>query len=195
MTADEKRIAGVTDGTELATIRNAVVSLVAAEKQRVKDKAESDALRAQVRIDDDRWKGDTGSRLDRVQATQTQMAAELARLHMEVGALPTALDGKLTAAALAGRVEQTAAKLEVERQLTAVQLAIEPFVKKGADGVVVRKFLSSGMRLALSILACVLLIGLSVAMFTQHTDWAGDIGGILFALGAVVAIIYGNRQK
>jgi hypothetical protein len=194
MTADEKRISGVTDTTELATIRDAVVSLVAAEHQRVRDKVDSDTLRAQVRTEEDRWKTDTGGRLDRMQAATAHIAGDLQRLHTEVSLLPTALDAKLTAVALATKVEQTAAQIEVERQLAALQLATAPLVQRGADGVVVRKFISAGTRMALSVIACILLIGLSIAMFANRMDLVGDAAGVLAAIAAVVAIAYGNRQ-
>jgi hypothetical protein len=195
MNTHESEILGVKDANGLASLRDAVVAMVAAEEQRSRDRAESDSLRAQIRVNDERWKSDTAGRLDRVQASQEHMAADLATLHTEVGNLPTVLDGKLTAAALAAKTEETAERLELKRKLDAIELATAPLVRKGADGVVVRKFLSAGMRMALSIVACVLFVGLSIAMFAQRMDLVGDAAGVLAAIAAVVAIVYGNRKQ
>ena len=188
MTADEKRIAGVTDGTELATIRDAVVSLVAAEKQRVVDKAESDALRAQVRIAEDRWKSG-------VESTLGDLKRGLEEVRGAVSRLPSAVYEKLTAAALlsATALKTEAALRATDLKASAALVATEK--RRAENKAAVSTFLSRGVRIAMSVAVLVAISLIAYLFFRDGETDVGEVATLLAICSPFIIFVFTTSRK
>lgn len=174
---------------ELASLARSTTALVAAEKQRVADKGESDALRSQVRIAEERWKTGVETRLEDLKTELDDVGAVVAKL-------PTAIDSKLTAQAL---VSATALKAEAEvraRDLKDAAALVAIAKRRAEDGAAVKNFLTRGTRVALSVSVTAALALVGYLLFHDgETDLGEVIAFIAICAPFIIFVLSTTRRK
>ena len=156
MTGPEKDIIG-----ELTLAVNGVLER---ENQRAIDKVEEDRLRKRLRdADEKRWDS-FEDRLDRIQA-------EAVRMRLEVEQLPTIVETRATAAALATKKElDEAVTFAREKELDETVTFARELARQRDARTAVGKFLTRTGRIILSAVVVAIIAALMVVVYTQRHD-------------------------
>jgi hypothetical protein len=191
MNKDNRDALGVTDESDLNTLRFDVDRLVAREEDRHRHRMREEELRVELRKADDVWRERTDHRIDRIQETTE-------KLHDQLDHLPARINGQMKEAVSGQAVAVAqAAKVAAEAVSIAAALAAKERVKTiGADSV--KKALTRSTRWIISVLTMV-CVGVVVATQLSLSHASDDripvLTGTIVAAIAVLSFVWYQSSK
>ena len=192
MNKDNRDALGVTDESDLNTLRFDVDRLVAREEDRHRHRMREEELRVELRKADDVWRERTDHRIDRIQETTE-------KLHDQIDNLPDRINGQLQESREAqAKILAKAAEHAAEAVRIAAALATKEHDRTiGAESV--KKALTKSTRWIISMLV-VVFVGIVVATQLSLSKPGDDripvlTGTIVAAIAVLSFVWYQSRSN